>query len=320
MIETVIHRFAANVPDPAIIAEAATLLRAGGLVAFPTETVYGLGANALDPVAIARIYAVKGRPAANPLIVHVTDATAARELCSEWPAVAERLAAAFWPGPLTLVLAKSEVVPSIVTAGGPTIAVRCPAHPVARALIAAAGVPVAAPSANRSGQLSPTRAEHVLAALGGAIEMILDGGPCDRGLESTVVDVRGPIVRVLRPGPITAVELEAVVGPVVHGSANEPGLISPGLLNRHYSPRTPLELAVSEDEADFLTRTYELAGLRVARLAFKSDASAAGVELFARLHELDGKGVHRIIAVLPPETDDWRAVRDRLTRAAAEES
>ncbi|HZY90824.1 MAG TPA: L-threonylcarbamoyladenylate synthase, partial [Gemmataceae bacterium] len=166
-----------NAPDPAVIARAAAALRAGGLVAFPTETVYGLGANALDAAAVDRIFAAKGRPAHNPLIVHVADEAAARAVAGEWPATASRLAARFWPGPLTLVVPKAAAVPAVVTAGGPTVAVRVSAHPVALALLRAAGVPVAAPSANRSAQLSPTRAEHILRGLAGRIDLVLDGGP-----------------------------------------------------------------------------------------------------------------------------------------------
>src|SRR5437660_12869477 len=177
------------IAEPAAIAEAAAVLRRGGLVAFPTETVYGLGGNALDPAAVARIFAAKGRPATNPVIVHVADAAGVPLVAAAWPDPAARLAARFWPGPLTLVLPRRPEVPDVVTAAGPTVAVRVPAHPVARALLRAAGVPVAAPSANRSSELSPTTAEHVLRGLGGRIDLILDAGPCPGGIESTVLDL-----------------------------------------------------------------------------------------------------------------------------------
>ncbi len=193
---------AAEPADPAI-REAAALLRAGHVVAFPTETVYGLGANALDPAAIERIYQAKGRPAYNPLIVHVADIAGARALTTSWPEAAVRLTEEFWPGPLTIILPKAAAIPPIVTAGLPNVAVRVPSHPVALALLQAAGLPLAAPSANRSEGLSPTTAEHVRGSLGGRIPLILDGGPTSVGIESTVIDLSGPVPRVLRPGMIS---------------------------------------------------------------------------------------------------------------------
>ncbi|MGL6094421.1 MAG: L-threonylcarbamoyladenylate synthase [Fimbriiglobus sp.] len=305
---------------PESVARAAAVLRAGGLVAFPTETVYGLGANALDPAAVAKVFAAKGRPATNPLIVHVCEKSDVPAI-AEWSDFAEKLAAAFWPGPLTLVLPKRAAVSDGVTCGGLTVAVRCPAHPIARDLIAAAGVPVAAPSANRSGQLSPTTAAHVLAGLGGAVDVILDGGPCPGGVESTVVDVSGPVVRVLRPGPITVPMLEAVVGKVELGPAKTDGvaLPSPGMLARHYAPRTALETADSVEEAGFLVNLYETAGLRVARWAAAGSPAEVEAKLYADLHALDAGGFDRIIAALPPAGPEWAAVRDRLTRAAVVE-
>ena len=187
------------IPD---IRGAAETILAGGLVVFPTETVYGLGANALDPVAVARIFAAKGRPGTNPLIVHVPDAGHVPPLVESWPPLAETLATTFWPGPLTIVVRKSALVPDIVSGGGPTVALRCPNHPVALALLQAAGVPIAAPSANRSGELSPTTAEHVRKSLSGMYDVLLDGGPCPGGLESTVVEITPTGVRLLRPGLI----------------------------------------------------------------------------------------------------------------------
>lgn len=306
-------------PEPEPLRDAADLLRAGGLVAFPTETVYGLGANALDAAGVGRVFAAKGRPATNPLIVHVADRDQAVALTPEWPPAADRLAAAFWPGPLTLVVTKTAAVPSVVSAGGPTVAVRVPAHPVASALLRAAGIPVAAPSANRSGELSPTTADHVRRSLGDRVDLLIDGGPCPGGLESTVVDVSGPGVRLLRAGLISVAQLEAVVGPVAVGAAVSGPLPSPGMLTRHYSPRTAIELATTAEEADFLVNLYETAGLKVARYNPPSDPAAAAATFYADLHALDAGGYDRIIATLPPDEDRWRAVRDRLTRAAAEE-
>ncbi len=318
--------------DAAAIARAAEVLRRSGLVAFPTETVYGLGANALDAAAVTRIFAAKGRPSNNPLIVHVAEAADVARVTAAWPDTASRLAARFWPGPLTLVLPKRPDVPDAVTAGGPTVAVRVPAHSVARALIRAADVPVAAPSANRSGYISPTRAEHVLRGLDGRIDMILDAGPVPGGIESTVLDVTADSPCLLRPGLVTPAEIEAVIGPIVRPVAKEApaegALPSPGMLARHYSPRTPLELAADEGVA----RVEELchAGLRVGWLTMEQ-REAAGVMvvtlpggpegyatgLYAALHELDGAGLDRIIVARPPESDEWLAVRDRLRRAAA---
>ncbi len=298
---------------------AAELLRSGRLVAFPTETVYGLGANALDPDAVARIFAAKGRPATNPLIVHVADAAQVSAVVAEWPDRARQLAAAFWPGPLTIVVPKGAAVPAVVTGGGPTVAVRCPAHPVAAQLLREVALPLAAPSANRSGELSPTTAAHVAATLSGRIDLILDGGPCSGGLESTVVDATGPVVRLLRPGLVSAAQLEAIVGPLTTASGPSTGALpSPGLLTRHYAPRTKLECVDSVAEADFLANVYETAGLHVVRWNPTGSPAEVAARLYAELHALDAAGYDRIVAALPPDADEWRAVRDRLTRAAAE--
>lgn len=318
-------------PDPGLLREAGEVVRAGGLVAFPTETVYGLGANAQDAAAVGRIFAAKGRPATNPLIVHVVGESMLHTLATEWPPTAARLARRFWPGPLTLVLPKRPTVPDATTGGGPTVAVRMPGHPVALGLIGAAGVPVAAPSANRSSALSPTRAEHVLAGLGGRIDLILDGGPTANGIESTVLSLVGERPVLLRPGPIAVSELEEVIGPVERRSREATGgpLPSPGLLPRHYAPRTPLELHADRDRlfnrADELARAGEHVGCVVmgsesgSRVVVELPADPAGYasRLFDTLHELDKRGLTRILVQLPPETDEWLAVRDRLTRAAA---
>jgi L-threonylcarbamoyladenylate synthase len=315
-------------PDPAALRAAAAVVRGGGLVAFPTETVYGLGANALDPASIRLIFAAKGRPPTNPLIVHVADGGMLARVVATWPDPARALAARFWPGPLTVVLPKGEAVPAEVTGGGPTVAVRMPAHPVALGLIREAGVPVAAPSANRSSEVSPTRAEHVRAGLDGRIDLILDGGPTPNGIESTVLDLTKGRPVLLRPGPISVADLEAVVGPVVRWNRSAPAgpLPSPGLLPRHYAPRTPVEL---HPAASLAARAAELraAGERVAVLAVGGEPGAGGVgmpadavgygaQLYAVLHDLDARGLGRILIELPPDTDEWLAVRDRLTRAA----
>jgi L-threonylcarbamoyladenylate synthase len=318
-------------PEPERIARAAAVLRRGGLVAFPTETVYGLGANALDAEAVGRIFLAKGRPAHNPIIVHIAEASGVRQVAADWPPLAERLAARFWPGPLTLVLPRAQAVPDIVAAGGPTVAVRVPVHPVALALLRAADMPVAAPSANRSTQLSPTRAEHVLEGLAGRIDLLLDGGPAFGGLESTVLDVTTMPPRLLRPGLVTPAQLEEIIGPVerLQGlpAAGQP-LASPGMLARHYAPRTPLE-CVPQGSA----RVGELlaAGLGVGWLSLGEEGEPPGwlvkvdmppapaeyaAALFATLHELDRLGLDRILVTLPPETEEWLAVRDRLRRAA----
>jgi L-threonylcarbamoyladenylate synthase len=317
-----------HAPDPAIIERAAGLIRGGRLVAFPTETVYGLGANALDAAAVRGIFAAKGRPPSNPVIVHVSEPAQVRNVASDWHATAAALAAAFWPGPLTLVVPKLPTVPDEVTAGGPTVAVRCPSHPVARALIAAAGVPVAAPSANRSTELSPTLANHVFKSLNGRIDLVLDGGPCNGGIESTVVDATGPVVRLLRPGLVTVAMLEAVVGAVVVGAGSDSVARSPGLMAKHYSPRTPVVLAESDEAARRLGDDFRSDGLSWGWLSLKGDPTFAALvmppdpegyaaELYRQLHNFDDADIDRIIVTLPPDTPEWAAVRDRLTRAAA---
>ncbi len=266
-----------------VIAEAAAILQEGGLVAFPTETVYGLGANALDAAAVARIFEAKGRPSRNPIIVHVTGAEAARALASSWPATAEQLADRFWPGPLTLVLPKNPVVPDIVTAGGPNVGLRAPAQPIAQALLRAASVPIAAPSANLSTYISATTAQHVLRSLGGQIDLILDGGPTSAGIESTVLDLTCDPPRILRPGPISAADLEACVGRVLGGPAALPSatgpLASPGSMARHYAPKATLLLATGDGQEEVSRLTS--ANQRVGWLVFSASGllRPSGVEL-----------------------------------------
>ncbi len=264
--------------DEAAVHRAGAILRQGGLVAFPTETVYGLGADALNPRAVARIFAAKGRPADNPLIVHVTGPEqAGPELVASWPEAGRRLAERFWPGPLTLVLPAGPAVPAVVRAGLPTVAVRCPAHPVAQALIAAAGTPVAAPSANRSGRPSPTRAEDVWADLGPHLDMLLDAGPVPVGVESTVVDVTVWPPRLLRPGGVPAEDLEAVLGvplavpPVVAAGEAAP---APGMKYRHYAPEAPLVLVPDAGAGAVLVRRWLAEGQRVALVGCREDLEA----------------------------------------------
>jgi L-threonylcarbamoyladenylate synthase len=318
---------------PAAIAEAAVLIRSGQLVAFPTETVYGLGADALDPAAVDRIYQAKGRPAYNPVIVHVADAGQARELAARWPSVADRLADRWWPGPLTLVVPKAIGMPDAVTAGLPNVALRVPAHPVALALLKAAGRPIAAPSANRSGQVSPTTAAHVAEGLGDAIGLILDGGPTTIGIESTVLDLSGPRPVILRPGMVTRPELEAVVGPIedpVRALSGEDGRPSPGMLDRHYAPRVPLvvagpggeslretvaRLTMAGAKVGALVRGFDLHPGAVCR-ALPQEPAGYARELYQAIHELDGAGVSVIVAEELPDHPAWEGIRDRLRRAA----
>lgn len=325
------------------IDHAARLLRAGRLVVFPTETVYGLGANALDAEAVARIYAVKGRPATSPLIVHVASVEMARSLV-HWPELAERLARRFWPGPLTLVLEKKMekqfekkiekgppdplenkyAIPAIVTAGLSTVAVRMPAHPIALALLHAAGVPLAAPSANRFTQLSPVTASHVRHSLGNDIDFILDGGPCKVGIESSVLSLTGPQPILLRPGGISRTELEAIVGRVAFAQEVQSGAHpSPGMHQRHYSPRTTLYLAANgklpeKGQGIYLQHQHPPSRTDVTIHQMPQSAPAYAAALYQALHQADA-GNYRWIAVdVPPSTPDWEAVLDRLKRAASQ--
>jgi L-threonylcarbamoyladenylate synthase len=304
------------------IEAAARLLRAGHLVAFPTETVYGLGANALDPEAVARIYAVKGRPPTSPLIVHVSSIDMAQSLVTRWSAIADQLAHRFWPGPLTLVLEKQKTIPSIVTAGLSTVGLRVPAHPVALELIRAAGVPLAAPSANRFTQLSPTTADHVRRSLGSDVDLILDGGPCEVGIESTVLSLAGSHPVLLRPGGIARVEIEAIIGPIAIATEVVGAHPSPGMHPRHYSPRTRLLLVKNGEVPDqgngiYLQRERSPSRSDIAVIQMPSTAAEYAAALYSKLHEAD-EAAHDWIAVdLPPETPDWEAVHDRFRRAAS---
>lgn len=300
-------------PAPASLARAAALLRAGAIIAVPTETVYGLAADATNADAVARIYAAKGRPSFNPLIAHVSGADMAAAHV-ELPPLALRLIDAFWPGPLTLVLPRKPESPvaAIVTAGLPTLAVRCPDHPVPQALIAALGRPLAAPSANASGQISATRAEHVLKSLGGRIPLIIDGGPCKGGIESTIVAVEGDRLRLLRPGGIPREALEAVA-PVSLGAG---GIEAPGMMESHYAPSKPLRLsAESASDDEFLIGFGPVAG--DISLSPAGDPIEAAARLFDCLHAADASDASAIAVAPVPLEGLGAAINDRLRRAAA---
>ena len=305
------------------IARAARTLQSGGLVAFPTETVYGLGADASSASAMAKLYAVKQRPADHPVIVHFASADAAFGWAREVPESARKLAQAFWPGPLTLVLKRSEKAQDFVTGGQDTVGLRLPSHPVARDLLALFGRGVAAPSANRFGHVSPTTAAHVRADLGSEVDLVLEGGPTQVGIESTILDLSGAAPVLLRPGHISKQQLEqAVGGPVLEKTAASPR--HSGGLERHYAPRTPARLVPAYD------LDKEIAGLgeKVAVLAFSRpdervdywlrmprDPHAYAQKLYAALRELDTAGCDEILIEAPPEAPEWTAVGDRLKRA-----
>jgi len=319
------------------VARAAQLLAAGKLVALPTETVYGLAANALDARAVARIFEVKGRPTHNPIIVHVADSAMARRCVAEWPRQADMLAKSFWPGALTLVLRRSREIPDVVTAGGSTVGVRLPSHPVTQAVIRACGFPLAAPSANLSGQISPTNAHHVLEGLEDKISLILDGGQSQVGIESTVLDLTVAPPRVLRPGTILAQSLRTVIGELRSeewGNQPDAPVRSPGLLPRHYAPKGKLVVLVWRDESDLHRqlatsnvqpeKTHVMAHKRIPSgkglgrvRVMPGDANAFARALYAELHRCDEEGARWIVVEAVPDTADWQAINDRLRRAAA---
>ncbi len=297
------------------ISAAAKLLAGGGLVALPTETVYGLGADALDPVACAKIFEAKDRPLSDPLIVHVPSVEWLDRLAVASER-ARRLAENFWPGPLTLVLPRRELVPDLVTAGQETVAVRMSSHPVFQAVLEVFGKPVAAPSANRFGRISPTCAAHVLAELGGRIPLILDGGPCAHGIESTIVLVNGDGLHILRNGPITAEEL-AAFGPV-YGSVA--GISAPGGLLSHYAPRTPMRIAEPVPQANIGLLAWRSAGdgfAKVEPLSKTQDLREAAANLYGAMRRLDEAGLDGIIAEPVPETGLGAAIMERLRKASA---
>jgi L-threonylcarbamoyladenylate synthase len=339
----------------AAVNRAATELRAGQVVALPTETVYGLAANALDPVAVKRLFEIKGRPAHNPVIVHVVGVAMAKRCVTDWPPLAERLAKSFWPGPLTVVLPRDNSIPDIVTAGGGTVGVRWPSHPFMQAVIRECGFPLAAPSANPANRLSPTRAEHVHQHLGRRIRLIVDGGPCQVGIESTVVDVSCSPPRVLRPGMIHEQALAAVIGPLNLGEEDQPPILrSPGLLPRHYAPKAKLVLWSWSDEETLRARAASAVSSGVQRECSKSgtalpasasrslervfvvahtrvpsgpgfggvsviphDAEAFARAIYGELHRCDEAGAGLIVVEALPQSVEWHGIADRLRRAAA---
>lgn len=319
------------------ISLAVDILRRGGLVAFPTETVYGLGADATNPAAVARIFAAKGRPATNPLIIHVADESVARRHARRWPAAAAKLVRAFWPGPLTIILPRRRTITDIATAGLPTAGFRCPDHPLALEMLRRFGGPVAAPSANRSTRVSPTAARHVREELGRSVDFILDGGPCRVGIESTVLDLSGDRPVILRPGAVTAARIESVIGPVniAPAAARAGPARSPGQQRRHYAPAAltcrfrpadagraarwcgrhaelrcaALAIATADAFARALPARHEL--LRMPR----SPAAYARM-LYSTLRRLDRRGIEVILIEMPPRGPEWLAVTDRIMRAS----
>jgi len=327
----------------AAVARATKLLKAGEVVALPTETVYGLAANALNAKAVARLFEIKGRSANNPIIVHVASVAMARRCVTEWPAVADKLAKAFWPGPLTLVLPRAKEIPDVVTASGPTVGVRWPSHPFIQAVIRACNFPLAAPSANLSGRVSPTNAEHVRKSLGDKIRLIADGGPAQVGIESTVLDLSVSPPRLLRPGMI---HIESLLAAVENyklqitnckfSKAEGELLRSPGQLAKHYSPKAKLVIWSWRDEADLnsqlstytlhphlsrvhvITHTRIPSGEGLGRVSvIPHDAEAFARAIYAELHQCDEAGAELIVVEALPTTVEWQAIADRLRRAVA---
>ena len=319
------------------VRRAAELLRAGEVVALPTETVYGLAANALDETAVAKIFQIKGRPPNNPIIVHVASNDMAGNCVREFPASAKKLSKSFWPGPLTLVLPRAKNIPDVVTAGGETVGIRWPSHPFIQAVIRECGFPLAAPSANLSNQISPTNAAHVRAQLGGKISLIVDGGQSQVGIESTVLDLTVSPPRVLRPGMIHVESLAAVCGEVQSPKSkvqSQEMLKSPGQLKKHYSPKAKLLVLNWRDEADLkfqisnfkfqvadghvIAHTKIPAGFDAANVSvIPHDAEAFARALYAELHRCDAAGAQWIVVEAPPDLPEWAGIADRLRRASA---
>jgi L-threonylcarbamoyladenylate synthase len=313
--------------DNELIQHAAEIIKRGGIVAFPTETVYGLGADAFNPLAVARIFEVKRRPYFDPLIVHVAHPADVKKLVKEIPSHAKKLIERFWPGPLTVVLLKNENFPDIVTAGLPKVAIRMPDHPMALSLIKECRCPIAAPSANPFGYLSPTTAEHVREQLGDQVDLILDGGPCPVGVESTIVSFSEERPRLLRPGGVSLEEIESVIGKVTISPVEEDSPSAPGMLPRHYAPRTPILLDWDEKDIDlhkgknigllaFREPKNNLTFHSVEILSKKGDLREAAANLFAAIRRLDGLNLDLIVAESIPEIGLGRAIMDRLRRAS----
>lgn len=305
-------------PTPDAIAEAASAILAGEVIVMPTETVYGLAANALDRDAVNRIFAIKGRPAENPLIVHVLDANQASELVEDWSELAQELAERFWPGPLTLVLKKNDKVPQATTAGLETVAVRAPSHPVARQIIEAAGVPIAAPSANPFMGLSPTTAQAVPEEILSNATIAIDGGPCEFGLESTVLDLSEGHPRILRPGAISRAKVQSVVGRPL-GHLPPPSVVkSPGMYLRHYAPKSRLELTEKLKNGDSGLTFEEPRGS--GQIKMPPDPRAYAAAMYEALRTVDSQNPEVIKVQVPPDQPEWEAVRDRLEKACHAES
>jgi L-threonylcarbamoyladenylate synthase len=319
------------------VRRAAELLCAGEVVALPTETVYGLAANALDENAVAKIFQIKGRPTNNPIIIHVTGIEMAKNCVKNFPPLAEKLAQSFWPGPLTLVLRRAEKIHDVVTAGGETVGIRWPSHPFIQAVIRECGFPLAAPSANLSNRISPTNAEHVRGQLGGKIPLIVDGGQSQVGIESTVLDLSVNPPRILRPGMIHCESLAAVCGEIQdpESQAEDFGnaLRSPGLLKKHYSPKAKLAVLDWRDDADLRVQlaAFKLRPAAVQIIAHTKipggeqfadvsvmphDADAFARALYGTLHRCDAAGAELIVVEQPPATPEWSGIADRLRRAA----
>ena len=322
----------------AAVKRAADLLRAGEVVALPTETVYGLAANTLDESAVAKIFSIKGRPANNPIIVHVAGNEMAKRCVAHWPELADKLSQSFWPGPLTMVLPRAKEIPDNVTAGGATVGVRWPSHPFIQAVIRECGFPLAAPSANLSNHISPTNAEHVRAQLDGKISLIVDGGQSQVGIESTVLDLSVSPPQVLRPGMIHAESLAAVAGEIQRseagGQRSEKLLRSPGLLEKHYSPKAKLLVLNWRDDVDLLSQlstinyqpstSFIIAHTKIPSAenfadvsVMPHDAEAFARALYAELHRCDAAGAELIVVEAPPDLPEWSGIADRLRRAAA---
>jgi L-threonylcarbamoyladenylate synthase len=320
------------------VRQAVELLRAGEVIALPTETVYGLAANALDAKAVAKIFKVKGRPANNPIIVHVASVEMAKRCVAKWPATADKLAKSFWPGPLTLVLPRANEIPDIVTAAGATVGIRWPSHPFIQAVIRECGFPLAAPSANLSGCVSPTNAEHVRKQLGGKISLIVDGGQSQVGIESTVLDLTVSPPQMLRPGMIHEESLLTVAGEVQSPRSKvqslDSALRSPGLLAKHYSPKAKLVVLTWRNDADLRSQlsTFDFqpstcfilahakipSGENFARVSvIPHDAEAFARAIYAELHHCDEIGAKLIVIEAPPSAPEWSGIADRLRRAAA---
>ena len=322
----------------AAVKRASHLLAAGDVVALPTETVYGLAANALDGKAVAKIFEIKGRPAHNPIIVHVADVAMAKRCVKQWTEMADKLAMAFWPGPLTLVLPRSPAIPDGVTAGGDTVGVRWPGHPFIQAVVRECGFPLAAPSANLSNRISPTNAEHVRSQLGDKIRLIVDGGQSQVGIESTVVDLTTHPPQILRPGMVHEESLMAVMGALKHsilGEGEGRALRSPGQLQKHYSPKARLVVLNWSDDSELRSRAGRyaptLSGCHVIAhtnipsgegfgcvSVIPHDAEAFARAFYAELHRCDDAGAELIVVESPPAAAEWRAISDRLQRASSE--